>query len=296
MNVWVTGAAGMLGSEVVQALTAAGVPFRATDREVDITDAAAVERHGGADGAAPCWIVNCAAWTAVDDAEANEAAALALNGDGPRILAEYAAAHGSALLHISTDYVFDGTSDRPYRPDDAPAPRSAYGRTKRAGEEAIRQRLPAHVILRTAWLYGAGGRNFVATMLNLMGTRDEVRVVADQYGSPTWARDLAAAIVRVVQTPAGRYGTWHFAGAGEATWYELAEAVKATATRIGLLSHAAQVRPITTREFPTAAARPARSTLDASAFARDWACTVPTWRDGVDRYLLSLRQTISDQS
>lgn len=288
MSVWVTGAAGMLGTEVVRALDAAGVSFRATDREVDITQADAVRHYG--DGApSPEWIVNCAAWTAVDAAETNAAAAMALNADGPRVLAEYAADCGASLLHISTDYVFDGTGNQPYRPEDGAAPHSVYGRSKWAGEEAVRAILPRHVILRTAWLYGAGGRNFVTTILERLRVQGEVRVVADQYGSPTWARDLSEAVLRVVRAPAPRHGTWHFAGAGQTTWHGLAQATNEIACRLHLLPRAAGVIPVSTQEFPTPAGRPAWSVLDSSSFARDWSCKIPAWRDSLERFLQSLR-------
>src|SRR4051794_15740558 len=219
----VTGAGGMLGRDLLAALTRAGVPqqrIAAFDRQtLDITDAQAVATAVGAGAGRDDVVVNCAAWTAVDDAQSREAEAFAVNAVGPQLLARACAATGARLVQISTDYVFDGTSASPYPSDAMANPRSAYGRTKAAGEWAVRTELPgAHWILRTAWLYGECGPSFVRTMARLESERPFVEVVDDQFGQPTWTRDLATRIVDLVaaDVPAGVY---HACAGGQTTWF-----------------------------------------------------------------------------
>lgn len=280
----VTGAGGMLGRDVVDLLTGRDtVTVTALNRAaLDVTDPgavlAAVADHDVADHdvADHDVVVNCAAWTAVDEAETHEAEAFAVNAVGPANLARAVARRGGWLLHVSTDYVFSGDADRPY-PEDAPvAPRSAYGRTKAAGEWAVRAELPGrHWILRTAWLYGRHGPNFVRTVARLESQREVIDVVDDQHGQPTWSRDLAGRIVEVVLggVPAG---TYHASSSGSTTWYELArtvfEAVGASPDR---------VRPTTSGAFARPAPRPAWSVLGHDGWAgaglaplRDWRSTL----------------------
>jgi dTDP-4-dehydrorhamnose reductase len=257
MNWLVTGAGGMLGRDLVTAL--AGRKVTALTRaDLDITDAAAVrDAVGGHDV-----VVNCAAWTAVDDAETHEAAALRINGDGPRLLAQACAESGARLVQISTDYVFDGRATTPY-PEDAPLePVSAYGRTKAAGERAVREELPdRHWIVRIAWLYGEHGPNFVATMARLEGERETVDVVDDQRGQPTWTRDVAAQVIAMVDANAPG-GTYHATSSGETTWFGLARAVFAA---VG--ADPERVRPTTSEKFVRPAPRPAYSVLGHGAWA-----------------------------
>lgn len=256
----VTGAAGMLGTDLLAVLAGAGVDdVTAVDRpELDITDAAAVDAAvTGYDV-----VANVAAWTAVDAAEEREADAFAVNAVGPANLARACANSGARMVQISTDYVFSGDADKPY-PEDAPiAPRSAYGRTKAAGEWAVRAELPGrHWILRTAWLYGVAGPNFVATMARLERERETIDVVDDQRGQPTWSRDLATRIVAVVgaQAPSG---TYHATSSGETTWYGLARAVFAHRG-----ADPDRVRPTTSEAFVRPAPRPAYSVLGHDAWA-----------------------------
>ena len=302
MTVWVTGAAGMLGQEVVRQLeAAAGTTVIATDREVDITSTDAVAAFWNDQGSID-WIVNCAAWTAVDAAEENEDSARRLNVDGPRVLAEAAADRVAAMVHISTDYVFSGDGTCPYLPDDPTDPRSVYGRTKRDGEDAVRAALERHVILRTAWLYGPGGKNFVATMLRLMNERDEIGVVADQFGLPTYAPHLAAAIARIVSRPTDTaspaWGTYHFTnapGPGEETsgisWHPFAATIHDRGRATGAVQGACTINALTTAEYPTAAARPAYSVLDCTSIVETFGVERPTWRDGLDHYLSQIKDT-----
>jgi len=253
----VVGANGMLGTELAGVLQ--GRDVRLLDLpEVDITDELSVS--AALDGVDT--VVNCAAWTAVDDAETHEAAAYAVNAVGPANLARRCALNGSRLLHISTDYVFDGLAAEPYPEYASPGPRSAYGRTKLAGEWAVRAELPAAgYVLRSAWLYGAHGPNFVATMAALEKARDTIDVVDDQRGQPTWARDLAWRIVETIDSGAPP-GIYHATNSGATTWFGLARRV------FELLGADPQrVRPTTTDRFPRPAHRPASSVLGHDRWA-----------------------------
>ena len=214
-------------------------------------------------------VINAAAYTAVDKAESEEALATQINGAG----AGAVAAAAQKVIHLSTDYVFDGALNRPYREDDPTNPLSAYGRSKLAGEIAVRAANPRHVILRTSWVYSPFGTNFVRTMLRLGAERSEVRVVADQFGAPTSAHDIADAILKIAQ--GGPYGTFHLTGSGEATWAEFAQAVFAQA---GLKT---RVTPIPTHDYPTPARRPANSRLDGAKLRAAYGITLPPWRESL---------------
>ncbi|MEU5366805.1 dTDP-4-dehydrorhamnose reductase [Streptomyces sp. NPDC005925] len=254
----VTGAAGMLGHDVVGELTARGEDVTGLDRAaLDITGVGALD--AALAGHRPDCVVNCAAYTAVDDAETDETRAMLINGEGPRLLARACAAHGARLIHVSTDYVFSGdTRATPYPEDHPAAPRTAYGRTKLAGERAVLEELPgAGAVVRTAWLYGVHGRSFVRTMLDLEATRPTVDVVDDQRGQPTWTADVAARIAELgPRLAGGASGVFHATSSGEATWYELAREVFRL---IG--ADPARVRPTTGAAFPRPAPRPAYSAL-----------------------------------
>jgi dTDP-4-dehydrorhamnose reductase len=263
----------MLGRAVVAAARERGydvVPL-ARDR-ADVTDADAV--GAALREAAPDAVVNCAAWTDVDGAEDDEEGATAVNGAGAGNLAAAAAAAGARVVHVSTDYVFDGTKREPYVEADPVAPRSAYGRSKLAGERAVAGAAPDHAIARTAWLFGAGGRNFVDTMLRLGAERDEVSVVVDQVGCPTWTGHLAPALLDLAASPAT--GVFHVAAAGACSWHELAmEAFRRAGVRCA-------VRETTTAAFPRPAPRPAFSVLRS---ARPEAPVLPAWQDGLAAHL-----------
>ncbi len=272
MRTLVTGAAGMLGQDLVPMLRARGDEVTAIDLDVDITDLAAVRACVAS--VRPEAIFHLAAWTDVDGAEADEPAALAVNGDGTAHVATAAAGVGATLVAVSTDYVFDGASAAGYAEDDPTGPIGAYGRTKLAGEQAALAAHPAGTrIARTAWLYGAGGANFVDTMLTLGATHDELRVVADQTGSPTWTRDLAPALIALLDQPAGIY---HTAGGGSVSWAGFAEAIFAAA---GI---ACTVRPVTTAEFGRPAPRPAWSILNVT---KRGAPRLRPWQDALRDYL-----------
>ncbi|MGB2738558.1 MAG: dTDP-4-dehydrorhamnose reductase [Candidatus Nanopelagicales bacterium] len=267
----VVGANGMLGTEVMSQLEHRNV--RGLDLpDIDITDPASVE-HSLADADV---VVNCAAYTAVDDAETNEGIAFLVNAVGPANLARQCAKTGAKLIQISTDYVFDGAADQPYTEGAAPSPRSAYGRTKLAGEWAVRAELPqSSYILRTAWLYGAAGPNFAATMARLEGERESVAVVDDQFGQPTWARDLAQRIVETVDTEAP-FGIYHATNSGRTSWFGFAQRVFEL---VG--AQPQRVQPTTTEAFPRPAPRPANSVLSHDGWRRAGLAPMRSWDDAL---------------
>jgi len=272
MRVLVTGAAGMLGSDLIPYLRARGHEVIGIDLEVDIRDPDQVDACLAE--VTPEAVIHAAAWTDVDGAEADEPAAYAVNAEGAGNVARAAARCAAPLVYVSTDYVFDGTLGRDYTEDDPTAPIGAYGRTKRAGEVAVLTAHPGGArIARTAWLYGAHGRNFVDTMRSLGAEREVVQVVADQVGSPTWTRDLAPALDAVLALPAGIY---HTTGGGSVTWAGFAEAIFAEA---GI---DCRVEPISTAQLGRPAPRPARSVL---AVTRPGAPRLRDWREALRAYL-----------
>jgi dTDP-4-dehydrorhamnose reductase len=275
----------MLGTDLVAALTSRGEPVTAMDRaSLDVTDGAAV-----AEAIArrrPDLVVNCAAWTAVDDAEASEERALAVNGRGAANLAAACAGIGARLVQISTDYVFAGQAGRPYGEDDGPAPRTAYGRTKLAGERAVLGRLPGSgYIVRTAWLYGAHGPSFVRTMIRLADQRPTVDVVDDQHGQPTWTVDVAEQIIALVRSTAPP-GIYHATSSGQTTWFGLAREI------FGLLgADPSRVRPIPSSALPRPAPRPAYSVLGHAAWAEAGIPPIGQWRPALHRAFPGLLAT-----
>ena len=273
MRLLVTGAGGQLGADLLRVARGHEVvgPTRA---ELDVTDPAAVERV--IKEVRPDAVLNAAAYTAVDAAETDEATAAAVNAEAPAMLARACALHGAGLVHVSTDYVFAGDAGRPYQVDAPVGPRSAYGRTKLAGERAVRELLPERSwVVRTAWVYGASGGNFVRTMARLEATRDTVEVVDDQRGSPTWSGDLAGGLLALVEGgPAP--GVYHCTNAGETTWYGLARAVFEE-----LGADPERVRPTTTAAFPRPAPRPAYSVLSPVAWLAAGLPAPRPWRDAL---------------
>lgn len=283
MKILITGAKGQLGRELERSLACLGEVLACDRSTLDLADADGLRRR--VREFAPDLIVNAAAWTAVDKAESEYPAAVAINGTAPGILAEEAKRRGALLIHYSTDYVFAGDKATPYVESDATAPLNAYGRSKRAGEEAIAAVGGRHLILRTSWVYGLHGANFMKTMLRLGKERDELKVIADQFGAPTWTRHLAdatAAIVSRGETPSGLY---HLTNAGETSWHGYAEAIFATALRLGLIARAPTVHAIPATDYPLPAARPANSRLDGSRFRQDFGLALPDWRTALDACL-----------
>lgn len=258
MKVLITGAGGQLGT-ALQRTAPHWADINAIDvDDVDLTDDGMLRARLVVE--APDVIINAAAYTAVDKAESDEDLARAINADAVAIMAEAMAEQGGKLVHVSTDFVFDGTSPRAYRPDDARNPISAYGRTKAEGEDHLR---PGDLLVRTAWVYAAGGANFVRTMIRLMNERDQLGVVSDQIGAPTWATGLAQTIWGLIEREAT--GTFHHNDEGEISWYDFAVAIAEEAHETGLIKAIPTINAITTADYPTPARRPAFSVLDCSA-------------------------------
>ena len=274
MRLLVLGSGGMLGRAVVRDATRLGHDVVALARtDLDITDPDRVA-HAVAE-VAPRAIVNCAGFTDVDDAEAHEPEAARVNGDGPGNVARAAAEAGARVVHVSTDYVFDGSKGDPWLESDPVAPPQAYGRTKLAGELAVAESGAEHAIVRTAWLFGAGGPNFVATMLRLGAERDEVTVVSDQRGSPTWTGHLAAALIEVAERE-GDVGLFHASVVDSCSWYEFAVEIFDRARL------RCRVVPTTSERFARPARRPAYSVLGTE---REPGIVLPAWQDGLSAYL-----------
>jgi len=281
--IWLIGNKGMLGKELSALLESKGMAYTGTDIECDITDYHALETFASGKGIR--WIINCSAYTAVDKAEDEEARALVINAEGPRNIARLAHVIGAAMIHISTDYVFDGNASVPYTEDMPVNPAGAYGRTKAAGEKAVITETARHFIFRTAWLYGKHGNNFVHTMIRLFKEKDSLNVVADQYGSPTWAGDLAAAICTVIQRNSDDYGIYHFTGEGKTTWHEFATAIRDIALECGVIEKNIPIHAVTTDQYPTKAKRPAYSVLSKEKFARVFGYAIPGWREPLTAFI-----------
>ncbi len=280
-RILLTGGDGQLGRELFDCATRAGHTVRSTDRaDCDIADATRV----GAvlDDADPEVVVNCAAWTRVDDAEAEPDAAFRLNALGPRVLAACCDRRGVLLTHLSTDYVFPGDACVPIDEWQQPLPRSVYGASKLAGENEVRTLARRHLVVRTSWLYGRQGPNFVLTMLRARERQQPLRVVSDQVGSPTWTGHLAPALLRLVERDIP--GTYHLSNSGAVSWHGFAQAIFEATGR------PADVVAIRTADWRTAAPRPAYSVLDNRMWRLLGESPLPDWREGLDAYLASLRE------
>ncbi len=278
MRILVTGANGQLGNELRLALPEAfpDVNVLFTDvNELDLTDAAAVRRY--IEDHDVTHVVNCAAYTSVDRAEEDKAACTAVNVDAVKNLALAADARGTKIIHISTDYVFDGRAFRPYRESDKVNPCSHYGTTKRAGETALLALAPDSIIIRTSWLYSPFGHNFVKTMLELGRTRDQLRVVYDQIGSPTYAANLAAAIVCILGSVQWVPGIYHYSDCGVTSWFDFTKAIHRIAGITGC-----EVLPIPSEDYPTAAVRPFFSVFDTTRIRLTYGVKVPYWVDSLN--------------
>lgn len=289
----VIGRSGQLARELDRAARARDIPVQCLGRDVaDLTQGSALARVIA--DRAPRVVINTAAYTAVDDAETDPAAAFALNRDGPAHLAAACRAADAGLVHISTDYVFDGTKTAPYREDDPTAPINLYGQSKCEGEQHIREILPRHVILRTAWLHSAFGTNFVKTMLRVGREKPALSIVADQHGSPTAARDLAGVCLDVAQrlmaepAPRDGFGTFHCAGDGCTTWHGLAEEIFRGVRERQPERAIPALHPVTSAAWPTRARRPGFSCMDCARLAAIHGAALPPWREGVARTVAAL--------
>lgn len=318
--IWLIGNKGMLGSQLEKALTGAGLEVIGTDREIDMTDAGelekfaagvvakrpegAVKQPAGNEAASAAlqsrsdggettldWIVNCAAYTAVDKAESERDAAQAINTLGVENVAGVAAMLNSKLLHFSTDYVFSGLGGRPLKETDPTGPLSVYGRTKLEGERLLAAETDKYFILRLSWLYGVAGPNFVKTMIRLMREKDVVRVVKDQRGQPTYVGQLIRNVVKLVAEDSNRFGVYHYGDEGDINWYDFAVEIERQALECGALDRKVPVEAITTAEYPTAAVRPAYSVFDKTKVKTELGFEVRDWKANLAEYFAEWKKT-----
>lgn len=280
MKILVTGSAGQLGSDISPLLKEAGYDIVLRDsKSLDITDRAKVLKD--AEDVRPSLILNCSAYTKVDLAETERERAYAVNAQGPANLAEAASLVNAALIHVSTDFVFDGSKSTPYSETDGTNPLSVYGASKLKGEEEVIKRHAKHIIVRTSWLYGCSGANFVKTILRLAGERENLRVVYDQAGSPTWTVDLAGAILKIIkglEEGKAEYGLFHYSNEGVASWYDFALAIVEEARAKGANLRLSTLDAILTAEYLTPAKRPAYSVFDKQKIKKSFGVSVPHWR------------------
>ena len=296
MTVLVFGGNGQVGQELLRALAPLG-PVVATTRSGQLPDGRACEvaDFGQPDSLPalldrlqPSVVVNAAAYTAVDRAEQDVDAAFAANAQAPGVIARWCAAHGVPFVHYSTDYVFDGQGNAPYGEDEATAPLGVYGTSKRDGEDAVRAAGGRHLIFRTAWVYASHGANFLRTMLRVGAERDQLRVVADQIGTPTPAALIADVTAQALQHPGQLSGTWHLTASGQTSWHGFAEAIFAEALATGVLAKVPAVEAIPSSEYPTPAKRPAWSVLDNRKLQQDFNIVLPAWQDGLKRVMAEI--------
>ncbi|KOE97318.1 dTDP-4-dehydrorhamnose reductase [Stenotrophomonas maltophilia] len=296
MTVLVFGGNGQVGQELLRALAPLGKVI-ATTRSGQLPDGSACEMADFGqpdslptllDRLQPSVVVNAAAYTAVDRAEQEVDAAFAANAQAPGVIARWCAAHGVPLVHYSTDYVFDGQGRAPYREDEPTAPLGVYGTSKRDGEDAVRLAGGRHLIFRTAWVYASHGANFLRTMLRVGSEREQLRVVADQIGTPTPAALIADVTAQALQHPGHLSGTWHLTASGQTSWHGFAEAIFAEALATGVLAKVPAVEAIPSSEYPTPAKRPAWSVLDNRKLQQDFNIVLPAWQDGLKRVMAEI--------
>lgn len=296
MTILLFGGNGQLGQELLRALAPLGTVL-ATTRSGVLPDGRACEAADFSqpdslpallDRLQPSIVVNAAAYTAVDRAEQEVDAAFAANAQAPGVIARWCAAHGVPFVHYSTDYVFDGQGTAPYREDEPTAPLGVYGTSKRDGEDAVRAAAGRHLIFRTAWVYASHGANFLRTMLRVGAERAQLRVVADQVGTPTPAALIADVTAQALQHPGQLSGTWHLTASGQTSWHGFAEAIFAEALAMGVLPKVPTVEAIPSSEYPTPAKRPAWSVLDNRRLQQDFGLVLPSWQDGLKRVMWEL--------
>ena len=294
--IWLIGNKGMLGNDVEKLLKDRGLTYCASDNEVDISDYKALEKFGKDKKIK--WVINCAGYTKVDKAEEEIDEAFRINKDGTRNIALFSAKRQNRLIHISTDYVFDGRNGQDgrkeasfvYGEEDKTNPINIYGKSKLAGEEEIEKILEEYFIIRTAWLYGLQGNNFVYTMLRLFKEKDLVKVVEDQWGSPTYTVDLARAILKIIEDDLVSYGIYHFTNEGMTSWYEFARTIYKKAKKLGLIegNKKVEIRPIKTENYPTIARRPKYSVLSKEKIKREFNLKIRSWEEALKDFLNTL--------
>ena len=286
MKILVTGANGQLGWELQRAKPNDCELTALSRDQLDITDLEQVTRS--INSVKPDWVINAAAYTAVDKAESDSAGAYAINAEGAANLATAAQAINSRLLHISTDFIFDGKNNRPYLPEDVPNPLGIYGASKLAGEQKVREILGGEtLIIRTAWVYSAHGNNFVKTMLRLMGERDTLGVIEDQVGTPSWAAEIARAVYLSIEN--NLRGVYHWTDTGAASWYDFSVAIYELGKEAGLINNSVTINPIPTEAYPTPAERPPYSILNKDSLRKAINYTGKHWRDSLSQMIMEIK-------
>jgi dTDP-4-dehydrorhamnose reductase len=290
--IWLIGNKGMLGNDVEKLLKERGLIYWASDKEVDIGDYKALEKFGKDKKIK--WVINCAGYTKVDKAEEEIDEAFRINKDGARNIALFSVKRQIRLIHISTDYVFDGQQEGGaivYREDDKTNPINIYGKSKVAGEEEIKNILEKYFIIRTAWLYGLQGNNFVYAMLSLFKEKEIIRVVDDQWGSPTYRADLADTILKIIESGSEKFGIYHFTNKGVVNRYEFARVIYDRAEKLGLLpgNRKVEIKPIKTKEYPTAAIRSKYSVLSKDKIKREFSLKIRNWDEALEGFLSLLK-------
>lgn len=284
--IWLIGNKGMLGSDVDFFLKEAHKDYTASDIEVDITDLEELKRF--ISDKKIDWIINCSAYTAVDKAEDEPEKAFKINAEGALNIAKIAREKGAKLIHISTDYVFDGEKNGSYTEDDDPNPMGVYGKSKLEGEKNIQNIIEKYFILRTAWLYGKNGDNFVYTMLRLFKEKEVVKVVSDQWGTPTHTKDLAGTIIKIIQDKSDKYGIYHFTNEGRTNWYEFAKAIYKRAKKHKLIKKDLNIIPITTEEYPTKAVRPKNTFMSKEKIKSSFGIKIRDWGNSLEEFLMDI--------
>ena len=285
--IWIIGNNGMLGKELSLLLDASNISYMGTDKEIDITDINVLQSFSV--GKDINWIVNCAAYTAVDKAEDERDLCYKINVTGSENIAKTARKLNAKLIYISTDYVFDGMKNSAYNEEEKVNPLSVYGKTKLEGESKTLEHNQESIILRTAWLYGQYGKNFVFTMLNLMKTREEIGVVSDQWGAPTWTKDLAEAIFTIIKKNIPAYGIYNASGEGKTSWYEFAKEIQDIAYQKRLLNNKIKINSLKTEEYPTKAIRPGYSLLDKSKLKNTFDFVFPDWKESLKSFFNNIK-------
>jgi len=282
--IWVSGCKGMLGAEISRLFEKENITYYGSDKEVNVSDIHSLNNY--IKNKSIHWIINCAAYTAVDKAEEDSENCRLLNTLGAANLAVISKKINSRLIHISTDYVFDGKKNIPYREEDDTNPTGVYGLTKRNGELAVSKNNTDSYIIRTSWLYGKYGNNFVSTMIKLMNECNEIRVVNDQYGSPTWTYDLAVTILYIINNNNDiPYGIYNYSNEGKINWFDFACEIYAKGRELGILKKDCSVIPCSSSEYPSKVKRPLFSVLDKNKIKTTLGITIPFWKDSLHNYL-----------
>lgn len=287
--IWLIGNKGMLGSDVETSLKEHNREYVASDLDVDITDYDCVEKYCSDKDIE--WVINCSAYTNVDKAEDEEGKATLINGVGVKNIAKISKKKNAKLIHISTDYVFDGNKkDKPYTENDITNPIGAYGRSKLKGEQEIIKESDEYFIIRIAWLFGVHGKNFVYTMLRLFNEKDQVNIVSDQKGSPTYTKSVAEIILKIIQNNSNDYGIYHFTNKGLTTWYDFALNIYELGRKYGLINKETKILPITTEQYPTKAKRPQYSYLSKDKIEKTFNHDIIHWKTALEDFMKQVKE------